>query len=99
MYFISFDPFDIQYTALNIFHSFSFAKEFGHPDWEGYGYFIHRWAKRYGIVNRAICGSKESAPLPPDQLETWKETVLLPTLARHSPNDIYNGDETALFYK
>ena len=36
---------------------------------------------------------------PNDELETWKETVLLPTLARYSPNDIYNGDETALFYK
>ena len=49
-----------------------------------------------GIVNKAICGSKESAD-PQDQLETWKETVLLPTIARYSP--IYNGDETALFYK
>ena len=50
------------------------------------------------MVNKAICGSKESAA-PHDKLETWKETVLLPTLARYSPNDIYNGDETALFYK
>ena len=49
-------------------------------------------------MNKAICGSKESAA-PHDELETWKETVLLPTLARYSPNDIYNGDETALFYK
>ena len=49
-------------------------------------------------MNKAICGSKESAA-PHDQLETWKETVLVPTLSRYSPNDIYNGDETALFYK
>ena len=49
-------------------------------------------------MNKAICGSKESTA-PHDELETWKETVLLPTLARYSPNDIYNGDETALFYK
>ena len=49
-------------------------------------------------MNKAICGSKESAA-PNDELETWKETVLLSTLARYSPNDIYNGDETALFYK
>ena len=49
-------------------------------------------------MNKAICGSKESAT-PNDELETWKETVLLPTLTRYSPNDIYNGDETALFYK
>ena len=37
--------------------------------------------------------------VPNDKLETWKETVLLPTLARYSPNDIYNRDETALFYE
>ena len=49
-------------------------------------------------MNKAICGSKESAA-PHDDLETWKETVLVPTLARYSPNNIYNGDETALFYK
>ena len=49
-------------------------------------------------MNKAICGSKESAA-PHDELETWKETVLVPNLARYSPNDIYNGDETALFYK
>ena len=49
-------------------------------------------------MNKATCGSKESA-VPHDELETWKETVLLPTLARYSSNDIYNGNETALFYK
>ena len=49
-------------------------------------------------MNKAICGSKESAT-PHDELETWKETVLVPSLSRYSPNDIYNGDETALFYK
>ena len=49
-------------------------------------------------MNNVICASKESAA-PSDELETLKETVLLPTLARHSPNNIYNGDETALFYK
>ena len=47
-------------------------------------------------MNKAICGSKESAA-PHDELETWKETVLVPPLARYSPNDIYNRDETACF--
>ena len=88
------------YSNISTFSTctFSFAKQFGHPDWQGYGSFIHRWTKRYGIVNKAICGSKESAA-PNDELETWKETVLLPTLASYAPQDIYNGNETALFYK
>ena len=38
-------------------------------------------------MNKAICGSKESAT-PSDELVTWKEMILLPTLAKYSPNDI-----------
>ena len=49
-------------------------------------------------MNRVVCGTKESAT-PKDQLEEWKETVLIPTLEGYSPSDIYNGDETALLYK
>ena len=85
-------------TLTTFFYNLSFARKCGHPDWQGYGSFITRWTKRYGIVNRAISRSKGSA-VPLDELETWKETVLLPTLKRYSPNDVYNGDETALFYK
>ena len=47
-------------------------------------------------MNKAICGSKESAA-PHDELETWKETVLVPTLARYSPNNIYNGMKLPCF--
>ena len=81
-----------------LFHSF--AKQFGHNDWQGDGSFIHRWTKRYGIVNKAICGTKELATQA-DVLEEWIETVLIPipTFESYSPGDIYNGDERALFYK
>ena len=62
----------------------SFAKQLGHDDWQGYGSFIHWWTKIYGIVNKAICGTKESAT-PIDQLEDWKETVLIPAPKCYSP--------------
>ena len=32
-------------------------------------------------------------------MEEWTHTVLISTLEGYSPSDIYNGDETALFYK
>ena len=54
--------------------------------------------KRYSIFNKAICGTKELATQD-DELEEWKETVLLLTLESYSLSDIYNGDETALLYK
>ena len=84
----------VHFSTHDMPYIFSFAKEFGHRDWQGYGSFIHRWTKRYGIVNRAISGSKELAA-PLEELEAWKETVLLSTLSGYSPNDIYKGDETA----
>ena len=76
----------------------SFAKEFGHDDWQAYGSYIHRWAKRYGIVNKAMSGTKESATSI-DELDEWKEAVLFPAMEGYSAKDIYNSDETALFYK
>ena len=45
-----------------------------------------------------MSGTKESAASI-DDLEEWKENVLLPTLEGYSTKDVYNGDETALFYK
>ena len=67
-----------------LFFIHNFAKQFRHVDWQGYGSFIHQWTKRYSIVNKAICGTKESAT-PNDELETWKETVLLLTIVSYSP--------------
>ena len=49
-------------------------------------------------MNKAICGTKELATSH-NELEECKETVLIPTLKGYSPSDIYNSDETALFYK
>ena len=49
-------------------------------------------------MNKAVCGTKESATSE-DTLEEWKRTVLKEALECYKPCDIYNGDETALFYK
>ena len=46
-------------TYYCIFFSFhSFAKQFGHDDWQGYGSFIYRWTKWYGIVNKQFAVQK-----------------------------------------
>ena len=49
-------------------------------------------------MNKAVCGTKESAT-GKGQLEEWNKIVLYPTLEVYTPQDIYNSDETALFYK
>ena len=50
-------------------------------------------------MNKAICCSKEVSWPPMMNWKPGRKLFLSPTLARYSPNDIYNGDETALFYK
>ena len=62
---------------------FSFAKQFGHDNWQANGSYIHWWTKRFWIVNKAVCGTKESAT-GKDQLEEWKETVLFPALEAYT---------------
>ena len=49
-------------------------------------------------MNKVICITKELATSS-NELEEWKEIILIPTLKGYSPSDIYNGDKTALFYK
>ena len=75
-------------STYSIFIIFSFAKQFGHDDWQANPSYIHRWTKRYGIVNKAVCSTKESAA-GKDQLEEWKETILYPTLESYGLQDIY----------
>ena len=53
-------------------------------NWQANGSYIHQWTKRFGIVNKAVCGTKESAT-GKDQLEEWKETVLFPALKAYAP--------------
>ena len=50
------------------------------------------------LLTKAICSTKELATNT-DELEEWTYIVLIPTLEGYSSSDIYNSDETALFYK
>ena len=66
------NKFDMVYLLFVCYLFYSFAKQFGHDDWQGYSSFIHWWTKRYGIVNKAFCGMKESATQA-DELERGKK--------------------------
>ena len=63
---------------------YSFAKQFGHPKWQGYGSYIHWWSKRYGIINKAVCCTKKSAPAQ-EELENCKRKCLVSCNSRVFP--------------
>lgn len=58
---------------------------------------LSRFKERSGLVFRAVSG--ESAVAVADACKDWQERRLPEVLRQFSPDDIYNVDETALFFK
>ncbi len=71
------------------------AKELGYPE-VSMGY-IAGFKHRKGISFRTIQGEAKSVPQA--AVDAWKGTLLPQLLQEFSPSDIYNLDETGLFYK
>lgn len=46
---------------------------------------------------KVICS--ESVDVPNDNCDTWKLNVLLKLIEKFNPKDIFNADETGLFFK
>ena len=74
-----------------------FAKELGIVDWEASEGWLHRFKERHGLVFKTICG--ESASVSPALTEKWFKERLPALLQRYKPCDIFNVDETGLFYQ
>lgn len=56
---------------------------------------IDRFKKRYDVVQKKVCGEK--ADVNENVVKDWKEK-LLSLIEGYSPSNIYNADETGLFY-
>ena len=52
---------------------------------------------RYAIVSKKINGESASAPIA--QVVLWNETVLPGIIKKFAIKDIFNADETGLFWK
>ena len=58
---------------------------------------VDRWKVRHGIGHQRIQG--ESGSVNMEVVSNWKEEKLKPILEEYDESDIYNMDETGLFYK
>lgn len=56
-----------------------------------------RFRERHGLVFRNVCGEK--AAVDERRIADWKTTELPQYLARYEPANVFNADETALFFK
>ena len=58
---------------------------------------LSRWKKRHNITFRAVCGENASVDL--GVCEEWKETTLKPILQRYSADNVFNANETGLYWR
>ena len=73
------------------------AQIMGLPEFQPSGGWIDRWKTRHGIKFLKIQGEKAAADFC--GAEDWIENELQSAIANYEPNNIFNGDETGLFFK
>ena len=73
------------------------AEHMGLPSFSGSTGWLDRFKSRHGIVFKNVCG--ESASVSTTSTDEWKESNLKKILEDYSPSDIFNADETGLFYR
>ena len=58
---------------------------------------LQRWKKRYDITFKMVSG--ESQAVSEEMLNPWTETCLPTLLSNYNLKDIYNADESGLFFQ
>lgn len=74
-----------------------FAKEIGLSDWTCSEGWVRRFTARHGITFRKISGERSS--VDECATESCVSDVLLPVLSEYDENDIFNMDESGLFWR
>uniref|UniRef100_A0A1E1XKZ6 Putative tick transposon n=1 Tax=Amblyomma sculptum TaxID=1581419 RepID=A0A1E1XKZ6_AMBSC len=74
-----------------------FACILGHDDFKASNGWLQGFKSRHGVVGRVISG--ESASADSDAAASWVADKLPGILSRFEAAEVYNADETALFYQ
>lgn len=73
------------------------AKELNVENFNASNGWIERFKERHGLSFKKICG--ESAAVDESKINSWKNLILKEILSNYKPSDIYNLDETGLFFR
>jgi hypothetical protein len=73
------------------------AVELGCHDFHPSNGWLGRWKDRHGIHLRNVCG--EAAAVKQESVQMWLTTTLPQLLTCYQDSDIYNADETGLFWR
>ncbi|XP_064488391.1 tigger transposable element-derived protein 4-like [Ornithodoros turicata] len=74
-----------------------FALRLNHADFAASEGWFQRFRERHNLVFRTISG--EAKEVNKETCSTWQRGQLQDYLARYSPHDVFNADETALLFK
>ena len=74
-----------------------FAKSLGHANFQASNGWHARFKERNNIHQLRVCG--ESAGVTPETVDGWQKETLPAIIADYEPRDIFNADETGLFYR
>ena len=69
----------------------------GKKDWTCTNSWLQLWKTRHGLVFKKMHG--ERASVDEKSTDAWVKDILRPTLDRYKDDDVYNVDETGLFWK
>jgi hypothetical protein len=72
------------------------AEQLNIDDFKASEGWLGKFKQRHSIIFKSVQG--EAAQIDHDSLNDWQQKVLRSELARFSPNDVYNVDETGLFF-
>ncbi|XP_041361927.1 tigger transposable element-derived protein 4-like [Gigantopelta aegis] len=73
------------------------AKHLHKEDFNPTNGWLSRWKERHNIVYKRLHGEKKDADLV--AADKWTQTVLPDILKTYEADDIYNADETGLYYR
>ena len=73
------------------------AKKLGHRHFIATEGWLSRWKARHHIRYKRAHGEKASADI--SSAEEWIKSVLPDLLEKYRPNNVYNADETGLYYR
>lgn len=74
-----------------------FADSLGHEDFEASTGWLDKFKNRHNIVGKTLCGESADANL--GERDKWINNVLPRLIEKYDANDIFNADETGLFFK